>query len=109
MPIANCLVSSNCKSGNANLIDLWAKESGLSSKDMTITITRYDLQVGNKYDAIVNLYLPSMWSINNISKLQMGLSKAVAEYFTLTIEKVIVITSVIEAGNVVEAGEIVKW
>ncbi|BFM48913.1 hypothetical protein [Marinomonas sp. THO17] len=109
MPIANCLVSSKCQPGNTNLIDLWANASGQSSEQMTVTISHYDQQFGHDYEVIVNLYLPSLWSKNTISLLQTGLSKALSEHFSLPIEQVFIMTSLIDSGFVVESGEAVNW
>ena len=52
MPIANCIITSDCNnsSGDSNeLIKLWASESKKSSKDMTINITTSDEQHGKRY------------------------------------------------------------
>jgi hypothetical protein len=112
MPIANCLVKKGCYqkvSSSDSLIDLWAAESGLSSQQMTVNITQSSEQRGNAYNIMAVLYLPSLWSKQDINLLQTGLAYALTRYFNVDINTVHVITHILQSGMVVEHGEIVEW
>ena len=109
MPIANCIVTSECKSSDTNLIELWSKESGQSSEGMTVNIISDAQQLGKKYRVIATLHLPSLWSESGISSLQLGLAQALSKYFSLQIDEVFVITNIVESGRVVESGKEERW
>lgn len=109
MPIANCIVTSDCEESTSNLIELWASESGQSSEHMTINLMVSNRQLGNKYAVMATLFLPSMWSSSDISLLQLGLAKALATHFKLALSEVHVITNIVNAGLVVESGQEIKW
>lgn len=109
MPIANCIVTSNCQEGSSDLIELWASESSQSPEQMTVNITISNRQLGNQYSVMSNLYLPSIWSSENISLLQLGLAKALAKHFGLALTEVHVITNIIDSGLVVESGREINW
>jgi len=109
MPIANCFVSQNCSENSGDLIKIWADESGQSSEHMTINIISTKEQRGHQYSVMANLLLPSMWSKVHISSLQVGLAKALAEYFSIAIEQVHVVTNIIESSLVVENGQEITW
>ncbi len=112
MPIANCIITSDCKnsSGDSNeLIKLWANESKQSSEAMTINITTSDEQHGKKYTVMANLLLPSIWSGSDISQLQLGLAKALTLHFHVSLKEVFVATSIVNSGMVVEEGKEIEW
>lgn len=109
MPIANCIVTSECKEGAGDLIELWAQESGQSPDYMTVNIVTSNQQLGNTYSVMATLQLPSMWSDSNVSLLQIGLAKAVSAYFNLPPNEVFVVTQIVESGRVVEAGQEERW
>ncbi len=112
MPVANCLVQKGCYQkvrSSESLIELWAAESGLSSEHMTVNITQCLEQRGNAYNIMAVLYLPSMWSKQDINLLQTGLAYALTRYFNIDINTVHVMTHIVESGMVVEKGEIVEW
>jgi hypothetical protein len=109
MPVANCIVSPDKRSGAGDLIKLWSRESGISSENMTINIIVADRQFGRSYSVMADLLLPSMWSGQSISALQTGLTRALAHYFLLDLQEVLVATRIIPSGRVVENGEEVTW
>ncbi len=112
MPIANCIVSPQCfkrQEGSKKLIELWSKESGISSEHMTINIVTNAEQHGKRYEIMVNLFLPSLWSEYNISLLQTGLAKALSSHFNVTVNEIHIVTSLIHSGMAVEAGNQVEW
>lgn len=112
MPIAHCLVSKNVFStaaDSAPLIALWAELAGVSSDEMTINLIQIDEQVGKPYDVMVTLYLPSLWPAPEIEKIQVGLAKALSQYFSLEPSRIHIITQILESGTVVENGEVIQW
>lgn len=109
MPIANCIIASDVKQGLSNLVELWANESGKSSEHMTINIISSTRQFGNEYSVMANLLLPSAWSSSDVSLLQVGLAKALATHFCISISKVQIVTSIIGSGLVVENGKEIQW
>lgn len=112
MPIANCIITSNCNKGSGEsneLIKLWASESKKSSEDMTINITTSDEQYGKQYAVMANLLLPSIWSDSDISQLQLGLAKALSLHFNVSLKEVFVATCIVNSGMVVEEGKEVEW
>ncbi len=112
MPIANCFVTRSAfqkASSPKNLISLWANESGKSADQMTINIIEIAEQLGRAYAVVANLYLPSLWSKQDLDLLQTGLAKALTNYFNIGINDVHIITHTVESGTVVENGVIVEW
>lgn len=109
MPIANCFVTQDCPPGAGDIIKFWAHESGISSDHMTVNIIPGSQQFGNKYLVMANLLLPSIWSKSDISKIQAGLSRALAKYFNITLAQVHVVTNIVHSGMVVEAGQEITW
>ncbi len=109
MPIANCIISSACQAGRGDLIALWANTAGQAAEHMTINIIEASQQFGNAYPIMATLYLPSLWPPAAISSLQIGLAKSLAEYYSLPIEQVHVVTQIVSAGLVVENGEQESW
>jgi hypothetical protein len=109
MPIVNCIITKECVPGSGNLIELWARESGMSPEDVTVNIITSNEQLGNKYKIMANLSLPSMWLASDISRLQLGLARSLSHYFTVAINEVHVITNIVPSGMVVESGQEVKW
>lgn len=109
MPIANCIVTSDCRQSPGSLVELWASESGKSAEHMTVNIVTSDRQYGNQYPVMANLLLPSIWSNSDISRLQTGLAKALAKSFNVALNQVHIITNIVDSGLVVEDGQEIKW
>lgn len=112
MPIANCIITSNCQKNSdssKNLIELWASESKKSPEHMTINLITSSEQLGKKYSIMANLLLPSIWPSSDISSLQIGLANALSLYFNVSLEEVFFSTSIVNSGMVVEAGEEIEW
>tara|TARA_R110002049_G_scaffold161450_13_gene327029 strand:+ start:1909 stop:2238 length:330 start_codon:yes stop_codon:yes gene_type:complete len=109
MPIANCTITPEISGCSEELIALWASESGISSEHMTINIVTTSGQVGSKYAAMATLLLPSLWSDSEISSLQLGLARALAQYYAIPVTEVHVVTTIVPSGRVVESGREVEW
>jgi hypothetical protein len=88
---------------------MWANESGKSADHMTINVMPSSQQFGKKYAVMANLLLPSIWSLEDISLLQVGLAKALAVNFGVALSTVHIVTSVIGSGLVVEDGKEIQW
>ena len=109
MPIANCIITQECTDTSGNLIELWAKASGVSAEHMTINIVNRQEQLGRQYKIMANLMLPSIWSKSNISSLQLGLASALSTHYLVEIDEVQVITHIVTSGLVVESGKEINW
>lgn len=109
MPIANCIISSECQQSSNDLVKMWAAESGQSAEHMTVNIIISKEQIGKKYGVVATLFLPSVWSDSDISSLQTSLAKVLANHFSLPLRQVLVISNIVNSGMVVENGQIVCW
>jgi hypothetical protein len=109
MPIAHCLIAPDARLGNDDLVQLWSEASGQGSRHMTVNLVRCEHQFGQPYAAMATLYLPSMWSAENVTSLQVGLARALSTYLDQPLEAIHVITRIVEPGLVVEAGEVQWW
>ncbi|MCP5206199.1 MAG: hypothetical protein H7A01_03260 [Hahellaceae bacterium] len=109
MPIANCIITEGCPEGIGNIVELWAKESGVSSEHMTINFVTSSGQFGHKYKVMASLALPSVWSAQDVSLLQISLAKSLASYFLIDVSEVHVITTVVSSGLVIESGQEITW
>ena len=109
MPIANCIISSDCPPVSDKLVDIWASESGVSSEHMTVNLLANSGQLGKKYKIMATLFLPSLWSAPEMSALQLGLAKALSQCFAVPVSEVHIITTIINSGMVVESGQEVTW
>lgn len=111
MPIATCFL----RRKPAETIDLqgmadkWAREIGVAIEDVCLTFVPYHGQGGQQYEALVNLYLPSLWSADQVGKIQLGLLEVLTDHFGFQSKDVFIITSIVQSGHVVENGKIVKW
>lgn len=112
MPIAHCIVHKNRLSPqlrSADPVALWAEFSGQSAADMTINLVASTAQYGRAYPVMASLLLPTAWSDKSCSALQLGLARALAQFFDLPAEDIHVVTQSIEPGQVVEAGREARW
>lgn len=112
MPIANCIVTDKYRNTNdksLDLVTLWANESFKPAEHMTINIISCNEQYGNQYGVMANLQIPTIWSSNDISLLQLGLVKALSIYFKAPMNDIHVVTTLISSGMVIEDGEVITW
>ena len=108
-PIANCIVSVEIPTKAEEIVKVWSAHSGKPSSEMTVNFSRAETQSGNKYAVVANLYLPSIWQEQDVASLQTGLANAISECFSIGIDSVFVLTTVVSSGCVVESGKVVKW
>jgi hypothetical protein len=111
VPIANCFVRGGVATGAGveGLTGLWAEESGIGDEHMTVNVLVGTGQSGAAYAILAFLYLPSLWKLEDVRRLQVGLARALARGFALDPADVQVITSIVESGHVVENGETQEW
>ncbi len=112
MPIAHCILGPDIKldtSPVSLIVERWADYAGISGEHMTLTLTQSDAQFGLCYRLMATLYLPSLWSSEDVGILQLALARSLADCFDCSPASVHVITTIIQSGFVVEDGEIVKW
>lgn len=110
MPIATCFLKNRIENNTLNKIaSEWGKSIEVDSKDICINYIQNFNQAGQQYDALVNLYLPSLWSDNDIEKIQNELLNMLVKHLHITHDRVFIITSIIKSGHVVENGDIITW
>jgi hypothetical protein len=111
VPIANCFVHDELPDDveSDRLTALWSEESGVGSEQMTINVIASVRQYGARYRVMAFLYLPSLWSSEQVRRLQVGLARALGRGFSVAPAEIQVITSIVESGQVVEGGETQNW
>ena len=109
MPIANCILKHSLRCDDKDVVELWSKTSQVSSQEMTLNLLNADEQFGKPYTIMATLYLPSAWPQDKRDALQTGLSAALSKGFDQPIERVHVITLIVESGYVVENGQLQHW
>ncbi|MDO3386570.1 hypothetical protein QWI17_12055 [Gilvimarinus sp. SDUM040013] len=109
MPIANCIFAPHCPEGQGDIIELWSVYAGKSSDEMTVNMIASNKQAGKQYSVVASLYLPSIWSEEDINALQTGLARALAEYWRVDSAAVLVMVHILASGRVVESGETLVW
>ena len=111
MPIANCFIK-DTPVDQLELQDLaekWASEVNVDVKDICLTFSPHCVQGGQQYKVLVNLYLPSLWSDDQVKNIQKSLLGLLMDFLEVTASEVFIMTSIIGSGHVVENGEIVEW
>jgi len=111
MPIANCFVKEKqiAQEDIQDLAEKWASEVNIDVKDICVTFIPDCIQVGQQYKALVHLYLPSLWSEDQVHHIQKSLLRILCEFLKVEASEVFIMTSIILSGHVVENGEVVKW
>jgi hypothetical protein len=111
VPIVNCFVRDDLPPDPDidTLTALWSDESGIGSEHMTINVIAGTRQAGAPYRVMAFLYLPTLWSFEQVRQLQVGLARALTRGFAVASSEVQVISSVVHSGHVVEDGETQDW
>ena len=111
MPIAYCFVKDKpgIKAHLQKLVSDWANEAGVDPKNITINLVTIQHQVGNPYAVMINLYLPTVWSEEDVQRIQVSLLKVAMNHFQVEAKEIFVMTSLIQSGHVVEDGKVVRW
>jgi hypothetical protein len=109
MPIANCFLARKLEESDAHaIVATWAQRSGIDAAEMTVNVVNAK-QGGKAYAVMAWLYLPSMWSEDDVVALGEGLAAALAEVLNIGVSEVQVLTTIVSSGLVVENGETLRW
>ena len=111
MPIAHCFVKEKLVSGVSidQVVQDWAVAIAVNPKDITINLVITEQQAGNPYSVLINLYLPTVWSAEDVQNIQLALHKVVTDHFQVLNNEVFIMTSLIQSGHVVENGRMMEW
>ncbi len=109
MPIAHCYTKLKLDNDKKNLVRDWAEESSVDGNYMTINFITIAQQLGSAYSIMVNLYLPNLWSEDQVKIIQSSLAVVLAKHFGIHINEIHVITQLVESGHVFENGEQQSW
>jgi hypothetical protein len=107
MPIANCFIESPPDDAEG-IVRAWSDRSGVAPDEMTVNLVHMR-QGGKRYPVMAWLYLPSLWSDEDVVSLSEGLAVALADVLHVQLSGVQVLTFVVTSGSVVEAGETLRW
>jgi hypothetical protein len=109
MPIANCLFTSEGATPHPEtIVTAWSDRSGTDSVEMTVNVVQAR-QGGRRYAVMAWIYLPSLWSEEEVILLSEGLAAALADLAHVELSSVKVLTSILTSGSVVEAGTTLRW
>lgn len=109
MPIANCLFTSEEANPHPEtIVTAWSDRSGIDSVEMTVNVVQ-TRQGGRKYAVMAWLYLPSLWSEEEVVLISEGLAATLADVAHVELSSVQVLTSILTSGSVVEAGTTLRW
>jgi hypothetical protein len=109
VPIANCFTASVPDDLDPGpIVAAWSKHAAISADEMTVNLIPLR-QGGKRYAVMAWLYLPSLWSDEDVRALSEGLAAALSDTLSIEPSAVQVLTSIVMSGSVVEAGETVRW
>lgn len=90
------------------IVAAWSERAGVDADEMTVNVVHAG-QGGKRYAVMAWLYLPSLWSEEDVAALGEGLAAALADVADVQPSAVQVLTSIVTSGSVVEAGETLRW
>ena len=111
MPIANCYIK-NKQVSQGELEELagkWAEKLHIDIKDICLTILTDFTQVGQQYEVMINLFLPSLWAEEDVKTIQKTLLELLKSYLKIDPSEIFLITSIVQSGHVMENGKIAEW
>ncbi|MEQ8475359.1 hypothetical protein [Fulvivirga sp.] len=111
MPIANCYINTKipAKTDFNSIVAEWSDKIGASPNDVTINVFTDFVQYGNKDAVMVNLFLPSLWSKQEIENIQSSLSGLLEKHLGIEPDQVFIMTSIIQSGHVFSDGKTENW
>ena len=95
--------------GYQQLVKEWAEALQISETDITLNVVMDHKQFGHQYPAMINLFLPSLWSETDIEKIQRTLSQLLQKHLKITSDQLFIMTSIIESGHVFSDGQMERW
>ncbi|MBC9796109.1 hypothetical protein [Sinomicrobium weinanense] len=111
MPILHCFVKQ--KDVPELLLDSivkeWGMRIGVADNDICINMVSGFVQAGKSYAILANLYLPALWSDQDVRNIQQSLLEVLSGNFHVREEDIFIMTSIIQSGHVVENGQIITW
>ena len=111
MPIANCYIK-NKQVSQGELEELagkWAEKLHIDIKDICLTVLTDFTQVGQQYEVMINLFLPSLWAEEDVKTIQKTLLELLKSYLKINSSEIFLITSIVQSGHVMENGKIAEW
>ena len=109
MPIANCFfVSARDEPHAETIVTAWSHRAAIDADEMTVNVVHAH-QGGRQYAVMAWLYLPSLWSEEEVAALSEGLAAALADVSRVQPSAVQVLTTIVTSGSVVEAGKTLRW
>lgn len=111
MPIANCYIRKQFseKANYQQLVKEWALSLQIRETDITLNVISDFKQFGQQYPAMINLFLPSLWSESDIEKIQQTLSELLQKHLEIGSIQIFIMTSIIESGHVFSEGKVEQW
>lgn len=111
MPIANCYIKNReiPKNELEDLVRQWAELWHIDVSDICLTVLTEFMQVGQQYEVMINLFLPSLWSNGDVRSIQKALLELMMNYLKIEPSDIFLMTSIIQSGHVMENGGIVEW
>lgn len=109
MPIANCFASEVPEDLDADaIVGAWSNHSGITSDQMSVNVVPVQ-QGGKRYAVMAWLYLPSLWSDDDVTRLGEGLAAALVETFGVEPSAAQVVASIVPSGSVIDDGRRLQW
>ena len=111
MPIANCFIHKkySIHADYQQLVREWAQVLQISETDITLNVITDHKQFGQQYPAMINLFLPSLWSEKDIEKIQRTLSELLQKHLKIESDEVFIMISLINSGHVFSEGKVERW
>ncbi|MEM7319034.1 MAG: hypothetical protein AAF408_08425 [Pseudomonadota bacterium] len=112
MPIANVFLRPDhpgLSGGLGDVTALWADAAGVSADHMTVNLVPLSGQEGVRFDAVAVLYLPTVWSSDQVGALQLGLTNALAAALGLSRSAIQVVVSMIQSGHATTGSTVEIW
>ena len=87
----------------------WAEKLHIDIKDICLTVLTDFTQVGQQYEVMINLFLPSLGAEEDVKKIQKTLLELLKSYLKINSSEIFLITSIVQSGHVMENGKIAEW
>ncbi len=111
MPFAVCYLDKEKLKGAdfETLVSEWARTIEVSEEDITLNLVTNRAQFGSRFPVVANLYLPSLWSEDQVQIIQETLSSLVEKYLDVESDEIFIMTSIVLSGHVYSNGKAERW